>query len=134
MPTYPDSRTAYAVFGELFKILAADEQFTERLRSADLTVRMVHTKPDCVIHVTPDQVRFGDDAPEDAAVVIKMSCDTAHRLWSGTLLMPAAVALGKVRIKGKVAKVLELVPILQPAFDRYPQLVAEQGLVDEAAK
>lgn len=134
MPTYPDSPTAYTVFGELFKILAADAQFTERLRSADLTVRMVHTKPDCVIHLTPDQVRFGDDAPEDATVVIKMSCDTAHRLWSGTLLMPAAVALGKVRIKGKVAKVLELVPILQPAFDRYPQLVAERGLMGGAAK
>ncbi|MEV4706707.1 SCP2 sterol-binding domain-containing protein [Actinoplanes sp. NPDC049316] len=134
MSTYPDSGTAYAVFGELFKILAADEQFTERLRAADLTVRLVHVKPDCVIHVAPGEVRFGDDAPEDATVTIKMSCDTAHRLWLGTLLMPAAVAMGKVRIKGKVAKVLELVPILQPAFDRYPQIVAEHGLVDGAAK
>lgn len=134
MSTYPDSRTAYEVFGELFKILAADEHFTERLGAAGLTVRLVHTKPDCVIHIAPGRVLLGDEAPQDATVTIKMSCDTAHRLWLGTLLMPAALAMGKVRIKGKVAKVLELVPILQPAFDQYPQLVTAHGLVDGAAK
>lgn len=132
MPTYPDSETAYAIFGELFRILTSDQEFAAKLHAADLTVRLVHVRPDCVIHITPDTVRLGADAPEEAAVIIKMSCDTAHKLWLGTLLMPAALAMGKVRIKGKVAKVLELVPILQPAFDRYPQIVAEHGLLDGA--
>lgn len=134
MSTFPDSEAAYAVFGELFTILVADENFNEKLGAAGLTVRLVHTKPDCVVFVGPGEVLLGEKAPEDAAVTIKMSGDTAHRLWLGTLLMPAAVALGKVRIKGKVAKVLELVPILQPAFDRYPAIVKEHGLVDGAAR
>jgi putative sterol carrier protein len=122
------------VFGELFSILTADDNFNERLSAASLTARLVHTKPDCVIHISPGKVLAGADAPEDAAVTIKMACDTAHRLWLGTLMMPAAVAMGKVRIKGKVAKVLELVPILQPAFDRYPLIAKERGLLDGAAK
>jgi hypothetical protein len=46
----------------------------------------------------------------------------------GTLMMPTAVATGKVRIRGKVAKVIEFVPILQPAFDRYPEIAASSGV------
>lgn len=128
MPVYSDSTTAYAVFGELFRILAKDEEFTTRMREAGLSCRIVHSQPECVIHFSPEAVRLGSDAPEEATILIKMSCDTAHKLWSGSLLMPAALAMGKVRIKGKVAKVLELVPILRPAFDRYPDLAAEHGV------
>ncbi len=128
MTAFDSEQTAYEVFGELFEILTADDNFNARLAENGLTVRLVHTRPDCVLHVSPGQVRTGADAPADATVAIRMSCDTAHKLWSGTLLMPAAVATGRVRIKGKVAKVLELVPILQPAFDRYPEIAARRGV------
>lgn len=130
MPVYPTSESAYAVFGDLFRILVDDENFTQRLKEGNLSVRLVHTSPDAVLHVSPDGVLLGDEAQEAAAISIKMSCDTAHKLWNGSLLMPAALATGRVRIKGKVAKVLELVPILQPAFDRYPEIAAAHGVAD----
>lgn len=130
MPIYTDAGTAYAVFGQLFQILSEDETFTARLRDSNLSVRLVHTNPDVVIYVSPEGVELGKDAPATAAVSIKMSSDTAHKLWNGTLLMPAALAMGKVRIKGKVANVLELVPILQPAFDRYPEIAAKHGVAE----
>ena len=41
--------------------------------------------------------------------------------------MPLAVATGRVRIKGSVSKVLEFVPRLQPAFDRYSEVAASHG-------
>lgn len=132
MSIYADAETAYAVFGQLFQILSEDETFTTRLRDSHLSVRLVHTNPDAVIYVSPEGVALGDKAPATAAVSIKMSCDTAHKLWNGTLLMPAALAMGKVRIKGKVANVLELVPILQPAFDRYPEIAAHHGIAEAA--
>jgi putative sterol carrier protein len=89
---------------------------------------LLQKKPDCTIFLSPDGVVVGDQAPENAAITIKMSCDTAHALWMGTLMMPTAVATGRVRIRGKVAKVLEFVPILQPAFDRYPEIAAASGI------
>ena len=134
MPIYTDAKTAYAVFGRLFQILSEDETFTNRLRDSNLSVRLIHTNPDAVIYVSPEGVKLGEDAPATAAVNIKMSSDTAHKLWNGTLLMPAALATGKVRIKGKVANVLELVPILQPAFDRYPEIAAQQGVAAAARR
>jgi putative sterol carrier protein len=128
MPTYETTEQAEEVFGGLFKILIDDDNFRERLRETGLTVRLVQKKPDVTIFVSPDEVLIGDEAPEDASITIKMSCDTAHALWMGTLMMPTAVATGKVRIRGKVAKVIEFVPILQPAFDRYPEIAAANGV------
>src|SRR3954452_11392438 len=124
MAVYETTEQAENVFGQLFNILIEDENFTTSLRESGLTVRLLHKKPECHIYVSPDEVIIGDEVPDTASVTIKMSCETAHKLWMGTLMMPTAVATGKVRIRGKVAKVIELVPILQPAFDRYPDIAA----------
>lgn len=128
MPIYQSTEQANRVFGQLFRILSEDEAFDARLRESGLTAKLIHKKPDCTIYIAPGEVLFGDDAPESATITIKMSCDTAHALWMGTLMMPSAVATGKVRIRGKISKVLEFVPILQPAFDRYPEIAAENGI------
>jgi putative sterol carrier protein len=128
MAVYETTEQAEHVFGGLFKILIADETFRSRLRETGLTAKLVHKKPDCEIFISPDEVLMGAEAPEQASITIKMSCDTAHSLWMGTLMMPTAVATGKVRIRGKVAKVIEFVPILQPAFDRYPEIAAAGGI------
>jgi putative sterol carrier protein len=127
MAMYETTEQAEHVFGQLFRILIEDENFTSRLRESGLTVRLLHKKPECSIFVSPDEVLVGE-IPESSTITIKMSCDTAHSLWMGTLMMPTAVATGKVRIRGKVAKVIELVPILQPAFDRYPEIAAASGV------
>ncbi|MDQ0773023.1 putative sterol carrier protein [Streptomyces aurantiacus] len=128
MPVFKSTEVAERVFGSLFEILLHDAQFTSQLRASDLSIRLTQTHPDCVLHVSADALTVGNDAPEEATVRIKMSSDTAHQLWLGKLMMPTAVATGKVRISGKVARVLELVPILRPAFDRYPKLAEEEGL------
>ena len=129
MPVYATTEQAEEVFGGLFHILSNDDNFRARLRETGLSARLVHTKPDCTIYVSADEVVVGPEAAErPAAITIKMSSDTAHALWLGKLMVPTAVATGRLRIRGKVAKVIELVPILQPAFDKYPDIAASRGL------
>jgi len=128
MPVYQSGQMANDVFGELFRILHADPTVQERLRESNMSVRLIHTKPDSQIYVSAEELLVGDAVPDTATITIKMSCDTAHALWMGTLMMPTAIATGRVRIRGKVAKVIELVPILQPAFDRYPEIAANAGV------
>lgn len=118
---------AQSVFTDLFRILLDDEQFVASMRASGLTARIIHTKPDLEFFLTPDEL-YVDEVPGPATITIKMSCDTADSLWSGRLLMPLAVATAKVRIRGSVSKVLEFVPILQPAFDRYPAVAAAAGI------
>jgi putative sterol carrier protein len=105
-----------------------DETFRNRVHESGLSVRILHTKPDCAFYIEGDNLLFGADVPDSASITIKMSCDTAHALWLGKLMMPTAIATGKVRIRGKVAKVIEIVPILRPAFDLYPQIAADAGI------
>ncbi|MFJ8977421.1 hypothetical protein [Streptomyces sp. NPDC102282] len=128
MTVFTSSDMAYDVFGRLFGVLLEDEQFVEKARREGLSVQLVHTRPDCRIFVSSEGVLLGDEPPHKAAITLKMSCDTAHALWLGRLLVPAAIATGKVRIRGRISKVLELVPMLQPAFDGYPTIAAESGV------
>jgi putative sterol carrier protein len=130
MSVFASSDMASTVFGRLFTVLLEDDRFTAKARSEGLSVLLVHTKPDCRIFVSPDGVVAGGDAPHEPAITLRMSSGTAHALWMGRLSVPVAVATGRVRIRGRIAKVLELVPLLQPAFDRYPQIAAEAGVQD----
>lgn len=127
MPVFSSAEQAQEVFGTLFEILLKDDEFRSRLIESELSLHLVQTKPDVELFVSPDGVASGPpEAP--AAIRIKMTCDTAHALWQGDLLMPLALGMGKVRIKGSVAKVLEFVPMLQPAFDQYPDIAAAGGV------
>lgn len=127
MPVFESSEKAEHVFSGLFSILLKDDTFTQRMRDSGISLHLIQVKPDVELSVTPDGVTAGPP-PQPAAIRIKMSCDTAHDLWLGKLLMPVALATGKVRIKGNVAKVLEFVPLLRPAFDRYPEIAKAEGL------
>jgi putative sterol carrier protein len=127
MPVFASTSQASSLFGELFSILLADEQFSSRLRQNQLSVLITHTNPDFTLFLEPGGVHI-DEAPAKPLISIKMSCDTAHALWSGKLLLPLALATGKLRVRGSMAKVLEFAPMLQPAFDRYPDLAVAAGV------
>ena len=127
MAKFENRSQAVDLFSGLFTILLEDETFTAGIRSGNLSLLLIHTKPDFTLFVDPDGVRV-DEEPYAPAIRIKMSCDTADSLWRGQLLMPVALATGKVRLRGSVSKVLEFVPLLHPAFDQYPELAAHAGV------
>jgi hypothetical protein len=127
VPVFTSSTQAKDVFSRLFEILLSDQVFVSKMTESNLSLHLLQTKPDLELFVSPAGV-FEGPPPTTAAIRMKMSCDTAHSLWLGQLLMPLAVATGRVRIKGNVAKVLEFVPILQPAFEQYPSIVAAHGI------
>jgi len=118
---------ATELFGELFQILLTDDHFSSELRRNRLSVQIIHSNPDFTLFLEPDGVHI-DETPGQPVITIKMSCDTAHSLWSGKLLLPLAVATGRLRVRGSMAKVLEFAPLLQPAFDRYPELANAAGI------
>jgi alkylation response protein AidB-like acyl-CoA dehydrogenase len=129
MPLFGTQDTATARFGGLFTRLHQDPRFADGLRDSGISLLLVHTDPDCRVYVSADGVLTGADAPEYATLTMRSSCDTAHALWVGETSFPAAVTAGQLTISGKVAKVLELMPVLAHAFEYYPGIVkaAEEG-------
>lgn len=129
MAVFATQEQAEKVFERLFSILAGEESFTAKLRDSNLTIRLAHKQPEVELFISADGVVIGPPPPGvKPSIAISFSCDTAHRMWLGQLLVPVALATGKMRVRGGVSKILEIVPLLQPAFDQYPAIAKEAGL------
>lgn len=127
MPAFTSKDQAAAVFTQLFEILLEDERFATTVRAERLSVLFKHSDPELSLFLHADGVHL-DETPYPPSITIQMSCTTADALWAGRLLMPIALATRKIKISGSVAKVIEFVPMLQPAFDRYPEIAATAGV------
>ena len=126
-PAFSSKDQAASVFSTLFAILLEDDRFVSTVLTENLTVLFKHSDPELTLYLDADGV-YVDEVPNAPAITIQMSCTTADALWAGRLLMPIALATRKIKISGSVAKVIEFVPMLQPAFDRYPQIAADAGV------
>ena len=63
-------------------------------------------------------------------VVLAMDADTAHRFWLGKVNVTVALARGQISARGPVAKILKLVPLVEPVRARYESSLQESGRDD----
>ncbi len=129
LSTFDSADSANSVFGSVLSALAEDGTFSAVLRRGRITLRFIHTNPERRFFISGDGVVVGDDVPDYATLTFKMSSDTAHALWSGQLSFPAGITGGKIKILGKVSKVLEVMPALAPVFSLYPKAAAKAGIL-----
>lgn len=127
MSAFTSKDQAVSVFTRLFEIMLEDETFSQAVNSQNLSVLFLHDDLGFTVFVNGQGV-YVDERPHDPAITIKMTTDVADALWAGRLLMPMALATRKIRVKGRVSKVIEFVPLLQPAFDQYPAIAAAAGV------
>jgi putative sterol carrier protein len=131
---FADEQEVYEHIGRLLVGLANDDDLVARVQKADTVIQYVYRDPAATITVSikagePAQVDLGATSltPE---VVLSMDADTAHRFWLGQVNITVALARGQIRARGPVAKVLRLVPLIQPAFPRYRAQLEAAGRED----
>jgi hypothetical protein len=130
---FPSSAVATEVFQRLFSTLLQDDQFVADMRASGITLLFEHRAPACRVFVSAEEVLTGPEAPEHATLTMKISSAAAHSLWLDEITFPAAITNGRLEIIAKVSKVLEVMPILAPAFVRYPAIARDAGLLDQPA-
>lgn len=134
MGHFKDESDVYGLIGRLMQDLAADSELAPKFRRADTTVQFRLHDPDAQITVDmcPQREMQVDLGPSglDPEVVMSMAADTAHRFWLGKINVTVALAKGHIIAKGPVAKILRLVPLVQPAFGRYEQMLRDAGRTD----
>ena len=134
MTYFRDASELYDLIGGLLHELAADHEIARRLGRADTTVQYRYTDPEAQITVRTEQGEPPriDLGPSDLEpqVVMTMDADTAHRFWLGKVNVTVALARGQICAKGPVAKVLKLVPLIQPAFPIYRRRLIDAGRDD----
>ncbi len=129
MSYFEDAGDVYGTLGRMLEIVGDDEDLG--IQRADTIVRNEYSDPDAVITIRlrpgeETRVDFGASALEPE-IVMTMKADVAHRFWLGEVNVPLALAHGEMVASGPTAKILRLVPLLQPVFPRYRQLLVEQG-------
>jgi hypothetical protein len=80
----------------------------------------------------PDRAIRVDLGPSDLEpeVVMTLTADMAHGFWIGKVNITTALARGDIKARGPVAKILRLVPLVEPSFPRYEQILRDAGRLD----
>ena len=123
MPYFSDAAELYRYLGSLLEELSDDPELGPRFRRANTVVQYRTTNPEAVITVKlldgqDGQVDCGETELEPE-VELSMEGDIAHRFWLGLVSPTKELARGNMKAKGPVAKILKLVPLARPGFDRY---------------
>jgi hypothetical protein len=131
---FADPAEVYTHIGGLLDEIDRDDELAERLRKADTILRFSFTEPVAQITVKmidgePGQVDCGESSLEPE-VDLSLSADLAHRFWLGLVNPTVAIGRGEMTARGPVAKVLRLVPLVEPAFAIYARRLEDAGRDD----
>jgi putative sterol carrier protein len=129
MPVFSDTNELYAVMHELWKQIKACPVMSQKLLKSQLIVRFHYKEPDGYITVDGSdgreiKITLGD-CEAQPIVELTMKSDVAHAFWSGKENPALALLNGKMMSKGPVNKALALLPVVRPAFEMYPSIVAK---------
>jgi SCP-2 sterol transfer family len=131
---FKDESDVYAFIGRLLQGLADDPELAPQVRQANTTVQFRTHDPEAqiTIDLAPEREMCVDLGPTnlEPEVVMSSDADTAHNFWLGRVDVIGALSRGQITARGPVAKVLRLVPLIEPAFERYEQMLRDAGRFD----
>ena len=100
--------------------MAADTSFLVRYTDPASTILVDATLDPPVVTTNPH--------PQTATeITLDMSADDGHAFWMGNLNMAIALAKGRVKVSGPIAKIMKLLPAMKPAFPKYKAFIEERG-------
>jgi putative sterol carrier protein len=133
MSAFADADEVYTFIGGMFESAVQEQSFIEATKDTGLVVLVTQTDPAASILVDfPGQKVLCGDAAVGApsTVQLRMSSDNANKFWQGKLNFTLAMAQRKVKLEGKRSVALKLLPLTQPLFSAYIQVLKDAGRDD----
>ena len=129
MPVFKDVEKMKEMYGELWNKMIKETEFGKKLKDAEMTILFRVSDPEAVMYVDEHGAVFGKEAEAKVPVVtMVMSSDTAHKYWLKKVNVPMALALRQIKAKGPVNKVLQILPLLKPGQELYPEYCKKYDL------
>ena len=119
--------------GGLFEWAKTQQALVAKLRSINISLKLSYREPEAyiVVDCTKDPPEWRMAKAEDKAdVEFQMDADVSHKFWLGKLNLPLALMKKEVVAKGPVMKIMGMLPVLNPLFERYKQILIENGRAD----
>lgn len=130
MPSYANEDELYRFTGGIFLKAFEDPELLPKIKDTGLVFAVKCTEPDSAITVDFVNLKVdkGADGSEHAALL--MSTETSNAYWQGKVNLPFAMARGKVKVEGNVAKLLTLSPLSKKLVPIYLEMLKEEGRDD----
>lgn len=131
MPGFANEDELYRYVGGIFERGFADPELGPRMEAAGLVFQVKCTEPDSslVVDMAAKKVHRGTDGPDPDAALL-MSTETSNAYWQGKVNLPFAMARGKVKVEGDVAKLLALSPLSRKLAPAYVESLKADGRDD----
>jgi putative sterol carrier protein len=133
MSTFKDADEVYTYIGGVFEKATKEPSFIEATAGTGLVIRLIQTAPDATMIIDfPGQKVVTGEASEgmSSSVQLRMSSDNSNKFWQGRLNFTLAMAQRKVKLDGKHSVAIKLLPLTEPLFVTYKQLLKDTGRED----
>ena len=128
MAVFANTEKMYEVLGDLFRKLMSDQEVLEKFIAAEITILFEIHDPPGQIWLAPEQGVVCGPLSLKPTITMSLSGDSCHKFWLKQLSMPVALATRKIKAKGPIPKVLKLLPLLNPAYEAYPEIATSYGI------
>jgi hypothetical protein len=136
MTVFRDVNQFYDTVGALMDYAKTDKQVGSKIAASGIVIQFRYTDPDAVTTVNAkdkptqpgayvDVINGPSDLRPD--VTLSMKADVAHAFWHGKVNLMGALAKRDIVAQGPMAKVLKLLPAVEPLYKIYPNLLRERG-------
>ena len=129
MSVFKDKDMAKEIFGELWTRMIKETEFGPHLNKSGITILFVIDDPGITMYVDSNGVLFDDEARAKVPMVtMKMNGDMVHKYWLKKVNIPKALAMRQIKAKGPINKVMQILPLLKPGQELYPEYCKKFGL------
>lgn len=128
---FRDSNMLYDVLIGFYEELKEDPDIGPALADTKMIVQFIYKNPSAIITIdsTGEEIIIHKGEYEGKPEVsMTMNADFAHKFWHGRANLVTALTLRQVSAKGNVPKTIKLLPILKPAYEKYPRFLKAKGL------
>jgi hypothetical protein len=137
MPTFQSADEFRGIFEHIFVLMNAHPEVGRTLRDARAPHRFEISDYGLefnVTHADPEDeaqgrfLRWCWGPPDwEPLITLRMASDVANRFFQGKENIALAIAMGRVRLKGPLSRILEMAPVTRPIYPVYRDWLKAQG-------
>jgi len=129
MSVFKDTAHLHEFLEDLWKYIVFEAGLGEKVKKYGVSIKFIATDPNGCLYVDAENVITGKEAADrEAVITMELSGDTIHKFWLKKLSFPVALATRKIKAKGPVPKVLQLLPALKPVYEVYPEFCKKHNI------
>ena len=141
MPYFKDAQECDNILGGFFRKMSEDlagkdpvlVEIQSKLAGIDFIVKFVWSEPELTLTLDFTKDPFSvliNDVSVNPTATFTLSADTGHKFWHGQVNLAKALTTKAIVARGPLPKILKLLPVIVPLYERYPQYLRQIGRAD----